>query len=369
MTMKTTASKKEYPTLSGQEKQIGWNAPSNIALIKYWGKREHQLPANASLSISLENTSTTTYLTLLEKRGSSEAISMEYNFPGEVQENFQRKMLQFLTSLLAELPFLSHYRMVFHSENNFPHSSGIASSASSMAAMALCLVSFEEWVSEKTLETDVFYRRASGIARLGSGSACRSVYGGMASWGATPFIQGSSDLFATRFLLPDESHINRMHDLILIVDSAEKRISSSKGHSLMKEHPYRKGRRVQAISNLQELIGAIQENDYRRLAAIAELEALSLHALLISSHTDGMLLQPETLHIIREIKQFRDQTGLNLFFTLDAGPNVHLIHFEDQRELVIPFVKEKLLPYCEKGSYLDDKIGAGPKLLTEKFAN
>ena len=347
--------------------QIGWKAPANIALIKYWGKHGKQLPDNASLSISLNKTSTTTYLTLQKKSGSSNDISLKYFFHGEKQEKFEYKMVQFLTSLAPEMPFLSHYGLSFQSTNNFPHSAGIASSASSMAALALCLVSLEELVTRKSRNKDEFLRQASCIARLGSGSASRSVYGGIVSWGNSPFLPQSSNEFASIFPLQKESRLNRVRDIILIVSTSEKKLSSRDGHSLMNAHPYREGRRIQAANNLKALTEAIGSDNYQEIATISENEALSLHALLISSQADGLLLQPETLHIIREIRQFRFSTGLDLFFTIDAGPNVHLIHYEDQREQVLAFVKERLLPYCENGRYLDDHIGEGPKLLTDKF--
>ena len=96
------------------------------------------------------------------------------------------------------------------------------------------------------------------------------------------------------------------------------------------------------------------------IASIAENEALSLHALLMTSSPNGLLLKGNTLHIIEEIKNFRNKTGFDLFFTMDAGPNLHLIYYEDQREMVLPFVQESLVQFCENGRWIDDKIGSGP---------
>ncbi len=347
--------------------QIGWNAPANIALIKYWGKHGNQLPDNASLSISLDKTSTTTFLSLQKKNGSPNDITLEYFFHGEKFEKFEHKIAQFLTTLTPEMPFLLDYGLSFQSTNNFPHSAGIASSASSMAAIALCLVSIEELITGNARTKEEYFRRASCIARLGSGSASRSVYGGLVSWGNSPVLPLSSDQFASRFTLHSESRLHRVRDIILIVSSSEKKLSSRDGHSLMRSHPYRKGRKIQVANNLKALTEAIAIDNYREIAAISENEALSLHALLMTSQADGLLLQPDTLHIIREIRQFRESSGLDLFFTIDAGPNVHLIHYEDQQEQVLAFVKKKLLPYCENGQYLDDQSGEGPKLVINQF--
>jgi diphosphomevalonate decarboxylase len=344
--------------------RVGWRAPSNIALVKYWGKKSRQLPENGSLSITLDRSATTTFLSFRKKDHSDAAIDMEYYFQGKTHPKFERKASLLLDSLLAEMPFLTDYQLIFQSENNFPHSAGIASSASSMAALALCLVSMEEMVTKKKLHSDDFFRRASVIARYGSGSASRSVYGGIVSWGRMAVIGQSSDEYATPFPLNKESRLNQIRDIILIVSKAEKAVSSSSGHARMTDHPYRTGRKVQANANLHKIAEAIDQNNYQVLAEISENEALSLHALLLSSADGILLLKPETLRIIEEIRRFREESRLDLFFTIDAGPNVHLIYFEDQREMILPFVRHKLSQYCEDGQWIDDRIGNGPQLLT-----
>jgi len=342
---------------------ISWRAPSNIALIKYWGKRAYQLPDNGSLSITLEKTSTTTTLSFKRKRGVEKNISFEYYFHGNRHHRFEKKTERVLNDLISKMPFLTDYELIFQSENNFPHSAGIASSASSMSALALCLVSMEEIVNKKKLSKDAFFQRASFIARIGSGSASRSVYGGIVTWGNIPFIDPSSDDYATSYLIPKESRLHHLRDIILIVSSKEKTVSSTSGHALMSEHPYREGRISQANSNLSKMANAIRNDNYQLIGTIAENEALSLHALLMTSSPDGLLLKPNTLYIIEAIKGFREQTGLDLFFTIDAGPNVHLIYYEDQRDQVLSFVQNTLTQFCENGQWIDDKIGNGPELL------
>ena len=342
---------------------VGWRAPSNIALIKYWGKRENQIPENCSLSITLEKSTTKTFLSFHKKKDRKRGISLKYFFHNNQQLLFEKKVERLLTDLMIEMPFLADYDLAFQSENNFPHSAGIASSASSMCALALCLVSMEQTVNQNKLNEEEFYRKASAIARCGSGSASRSVYGGMVSWGYNPSIKHSSDEFATPFPLNKGSRLNQIMDIILIVSSKEKTVSSSMGHNLMNEHPYREGRKLQANNNLAKMIKAIRNDDFPTIAEIAENEALSLHALLMTSGSGGLLLKPNSLSIIEEIKRFRDSTGLDLFFTIDAGPNVHLIYYEDQREQVLHFVHQTLIAYCEDGKWIDDKKGCGPQLM------
>jgi diphosphomevalonate decarboxylase len=350
--------------MSNDTMTIGWRAPANIALVKYWGKRDHQLPMNGSLSITLEKSATTTFLTWRGKSNPENSLHAEYYFHGVRNPKFEQKVKSLLNSLIAEMPFLTGYELVFRSENNFPHSTGIASSASSMAALALCLVSMEEQVTSQKMGNELFFRRASTIARLGSGSASRSVYGGLVTWGKTTSVAGSSDEFAVPFLFDEGSRFDQLRDIILIVSTKEKKISSSSGHALMANHPYREGRKLQANDNLESITKAIRNYDYKTIAVIAENEALSLHALLISSQPGEILLEPNTLRIIRAIRQFRAQSGIDLFFTIDAGPNVHLIYYEDHRESVLPFIRQNLEQFCEDGQWIDDKIGTGPVQIT-----
>lgn len=346
--------------MSEEDVKICWRAPSNIALIKYWGKKDHQLPVNASLSLTLENSTTTTTLIYRRKKARENDISVKYFFHDLQHPKFEEKVLRLLERLCSEMPFLTAYELVFRSSNNFPHSTGIASSASSMCALALCLVSMKENITGKQLTDEDFLRSVSSIARLGSGSASRSVYGGWVTWGSSPGISQSSDEYATPFLLPPESRLNQLRDSILIVSTKEKTVSSSTGHLLMNAHPYLEGRKTQANSNFNRIIDAIRTGDFHTMATIAENEALSLHALLMSSSSDGLLLHANTLHLISEIKQFRTETGLELFFTLDAGPNLHLIYPEDRRDQVLPFVQNSLLRFCEDRQWIDDKTGGGP---------
>jgi diphosphomevalonate decarboxylase len=316
--------------------------------------------------MTLESTATTTHLSVFNKGKMEAGLCLHYYFHGERHLKFEHKIAMYLRSIQPELPFLFDYRLVFTSGNNFPHSAGIASSASSMAAIALCLVSLEEWITKKKLDDHSFFQRASRLARLGSGSASRSVYGGLVSWGTSDVIENSSDDFATPFPLPPGSRLGQLRDIILIVSSQEKAVSSSHGHAMMKEHPYREGRNLQAQHHMRQLTEAIRNEEHTLLAKITENEALSLHALLLSSSPAGILLHPNTINIIREIRDFRDSSSVDLFFTLDAGPNVHLLFFDDQREAVLQFVRNTLSPYCESGVWIEDKIGKGPVSLTPK---
>lgn len=340
--------------------QVSWQSPSNIALIKYWGKHGVQLPNNASLSMTLKNAATKTKMSFNKISG---GMTVCYHFEGVRNPVFEEKIVRFMRSLDLEMPFLNLYEFQFESENSFPHSTGIASSASSMSALALCLVSLEEQVLASKYSEVEFYKRASHIARLGSGSASRSVYGGWVSWGEHVVLPGSSNQFASPVRFSVHPKYQNMGDAVLIVSSKKKSVSSTLGHRLMDKHPFAKARYKQANDNMVILKEAMMNDNFEPFASVVELEALTLHGLLMTSSDDGLLLKPNTWSIIQKIREYRLATGTELCFTLDAGPNVHLLYTISEREKVLSFIENELQKLCENGKWIDDQIGEGPKQL------
>lgn len=121
-------------------KKVTWRSPSNIALVKYWGKKSGvQIPANPSISFTLEQCHSETSVALVEKEGKSKEIELRFYFDGKANMAFQLKMLKFFQSIQKDFPFLQQHGLLIHSTNSFPHSSGIASSASAMSALAMAL--------------------------------------------------------------------------------------------------------------------------------------------------------------------------------------------------------------------------------------
>ncbi|HSN47813.1 MAG TPA: hypothetical protein VLR29_03545, partial [Flavobacterium sp.] len=172
---------------------FSWSSPSNIALVKYWGKKDEQIPANPSVSFTLNNCKTITNLAFAKKQ-SQDTFSFDLLFEGKPKEDFKPKIQQFFERVLVYLPFLKDYHFTIDTKNTFPHSYGIASSASGMAALAMNLMSLEKTLNP-VMTDDYFYQKASFLARLGSRSACRSVKGKVVVWGSHENIQGSSNLF------------------------------------------------------------------------------------------------------------------------------------------------------------------------------
>ncbi len=243
-------------------KKVGWRSPSNIALIKYWGKRGIQLPQNPSLSFALSKSYTET--TILYNFKSEKGISIDFTFEGNKNEVFEKRIKSYLNSLLDFLPFLNYLHLKIESENSFPHSSGIASSASAMSALALCLVSIEKELIGTFKEESSFFEKASFLARLGSGSAARSVYGGYSVWGKHSDIPDSNDEIAIPLGIDVHQKFQNLHNAILITSSASKKVSSSMGHKLMEGNVYAKARYEQARSNMSLMVDALQTGDEER---------------------------------------------------------------------------------------------------------
>jgi len=204
-----------------------WSSPSNIALVKYWGKKDKQIPANPSVSFTLNNCKTITKLAFAKKQ-SQETFSFDLLFEGKAKDDFKPKIQQFFERILVYLPFLREYHFTVDTKNTFPHSSGIASSASGMAALAMNLMRLEKALNPKMTD-EYFYQKASFLARLGSGSACRSIKGSVVVWGNHKTIKGSSDLFGVEFPYPIHNNFKNFQDTILLVDKGEKQVSSTVG--------------------------------------------------------------------------------------------------------------------------------------------
>jgi diphosphomevalonate decarboxylase len=287
---------------------------------------------------------------------------LEFLFEGKKQENFEKKIAIYLRSLMPAFPVLNDYNFRISSTNTFPHSAGIASSASSMSSLGLCLADFLSRFSGELPSgfCGSSAKFASYLSRLASGSACRSVYGGYAIWGRVPEFAGTSDEFAFPFPFEVNPVFKSMKDAILVVSSKEKEISSRAGHSLMDSHPYAEARYKAAMVNLLDLSATLRTGDVEEFVRITELEALNLHALMMSSQPSYLLIEPNTLNIVNAVRLFRKETKIPVCFTLDAGPNVHLLYPEDNATAVKTWINAELVRFCENAKWIDDGIGEGP---------
>lgn len=340
--------------------KVCWTSPSNIALVKYWGKFAKQLPQNPSISFTLKHSCTTLSIEVFNKNTSG----LSFYFEGQKNLKFEEKINNFLESQKARFPWVSNHYLEIHSSNTFPHSSGIASSASSMSALCLGLISVDEYFRDHKYEKEDFFKETSELSRLASGSASRSVYPKMASWGECEALEGSSNLFATPFL---DAHpiFNDYCDSILIVDDKEKSVSSRAGHSLMENHPYREARFDQAKVNMDQLIIALKSGDLNTFIRVVEEDALSLHALMMTSRPSYILLKPESLWLVDQIKSFREKVNIPVCFTIDAGPNIHLLYPKIHESTVRPWIESTLSEKLVGIKWIHDEVGLGPFKVTK----
>ena len=329
-----------------------WLSPSNIALVKYWGKKHLQIPINPSLSFTLKECYTETSVSY---KPSSEGFKYEFYFDNKAKPSFNDKLDIYFKRIIKYLPFLNQISLKINTNNTFPHSSGIASSASAFSALSLCLVDIEKSLTDNK----DFYNKSSFVSRLGSGSACRSIFGPASSWGKSNLIKNSQNEYATPFKLP--KFFTDYHDTILIVDEKSKSVSSSVGHGLVNNHQFKGGRIKQANKNLKNLIKSMEDENVDEFINIVENEALTLHGMMMSSNPSFILMKPNTVNIINKIWNFRKGNKTTLCFTLDAGANIHLLYHKDNFKNIQDFIKNELQVFCADGMYINDKIGWGPK--------
>ncbi len=344
---------------------VKWKSPSNIAIVKYWGKYGSQMAQNPSISFTLSAAHSETSIEYIPKKTTQggDSLELEFYFEGKPKPEFEKRVSKFLKSVLPVFPFLVQFKLIINSKNSFPHSSGIASSASSMSALVLCLCGMERKFFGTLPKEASFLTKASFVSRLASGSACRSVCPFIGVWGASEKLKGSSDFFAIPFLEGVDPVFMSFHDDILIVNSGTKHVSSSAGHALMDGNVYANARFRQARERVDSLIDVLKQGDLQVFGEILESEALTLHALMMASKPAYMLLRPNTIEIINRVWAFRRSTDIPLYFTLDAGPNIHLLYPDSFRESIGDFIATDLLNLCENRTMLCDVVGKGPSEL------
>lgn len=337
-----------------------WQSPSNIALIKYWGKDSGQMPKNPSISFTLKNayTQTTIFYHTLNSDG---LPKVDFLFDGKENPDFAARLEKFIHSIVENIPILKGLHLRIESKNSFPHSTGIASSASAMSALALCLVSLEQEISGSILGFDNFYKKASFIARLGSGSAARSIYGGVTLWGTTTEISESSNKFAVDINKQVHPVFLSYQDAVLLVSDQVKKVSSSKGHELMENHPFAAQKYTESVKNTAKMLKILKTGNLDDFSNLVESEALSLHAMMMTSNPGYVLMEPNTLEIIHKIRGFRKRTNIPVCFTLDAGANVHVLYPETHKNEVKNFITCEIEKFCVRKQWIQDEVGMGPK--------
>ena len=254
---------------------------------------------------------------------------------------------------------MKSHKVVIHSINSFPHSAGIASSASAFGAIALAMLDLAYAQEGKEIDAD-FYEKASNLARLGSGSACRSIFPSYSMWGHNDLVAGSSN---EKAIAVNDIHpsFQNMKDAILIIEDQPKKVSSTIGHGLMNNHPYASARFSQANKRTAQLIEILKTGDIEGFIQISESEALTLHAMMMTSSEYYLFVKPGTINAIEKLMQFRMERLVPVCFTLDAGPNLHVLYPAKYEEVVEEFINNDLKDTYKKVIF--DKEGQGPTKL------
>jgi diphosphomevalonate decarboxylase len=339
-----------------------WESPSNIALVKYWGKSDIQIPKNTSISFTLNKCLTNTKLDFSKKKKTSEFVDFDIYFNEQLKLEFKPKIQSFFERILKYCPYILNYKFKINTSNTFPHSSGIASSASGISALALCIMSLEKLINPK-ISDDYFYMKASFLSRLGSGSACRSLKGSVNLWGTHSSFNTSSNLYSIEFPYKVHDIFNTYHDAVLLVDKGVKTVSSTAGHNLMNNHPFADKRFQIAQDNIDKLSAILKNGDTSEFVKLVEDEALMLHGLMMTSDPSYILIKSKTLQIIESIREFRSKNNIPVCFTLDAGANVHVLFPDKYSDRVYDFIERNLKIHCENNSYIRDCVGFGAKQL------
>jgi diphosphomevalonate decarboxylase len=288
-------------------------AHPNIAFIKYWGNRDNglRLPSTGSISMNLDGLFTRTTVTF---SASLKADSLRI---GEKQVTGPRLgRVSGSLNLVRELAGI-HDRAEVVSENNFPSGTGIASSASAFAALALA--------ASRGAGIILTQRELSRLARRGSGSASRSIPGGFVEW-----YMGENDENSYAESIASPEHWDLV-DCVVIVSKEHKRTGSAEGHPIAPTSPLQAARVEDAPRRLDLCRRALLERDFEALAAIVELDSDMMHAVMMTSSPGLFYWQPASVAVMDAVRGWR-KSGIPVFYTVDAGPNIHVICPREQAE-------------------------------------
>jgi diphosphomevalonate decarboxylase len=318
-------------------------ARPNIAFIKYWGNRDDTLriPSNGSLSMNLEGLHTRTTVSFQPSLPFDELIINGHKVTGAGLAR-----ISYILDILRGLANIQERAEVI-SENNFPSGTGIASSASAFAALALA--------GSQAAGLNLSERELSRLARRGSGSAARSIPGGFVEWQAGT---RDEDSFAVSIAEPDHWDLV---DCVTIVSTSHKKTGSTEGHAITDTSPLQAARVADAPRRLDICRQAILERDFNAFASIVELDSDMMHGVMMTSTPALHYWKPASLEVMNGVRQWRSE-GIQVCYTVDAGPNVHVICREAQAQ----FIEQKLRVIQGVSNVLVARPGGPARLVNGK---
>ncbi len=317
-------------------------APSNIAFTKYWGKKDEvlRLPENGSISMTLSDLLTTTTVEFSPKYKKDQVIING----GRVEEGEAERVIKHLDRVRKIAQISDKAKVV--SNNNFPIGTGLSSSASGFAALTLA--------AAKAAGLKLSEKELSILARLGAGSACRSIPAGFVEW-----LDGnSSDTSNAKQIFPPNWW--KIADVVALVSTGKKEVPSSLGMKLAKSSPFMKVRLSRMKEKNKLVKKFIKEKNFKELGELTEQEALELHSIMLTQTPPLIYWTPGTLRIMKLIGRWRAE-GLPVYFTINTGQDIHLIVEQKNVKKVVAklkglnFVKNIIVNTPGEGTRLSQK--------------
>ena len=303
-------------------------APANIALIKYMGKKdiENNIPINSSLSYTLNNLLSNV---MLEHHPGKKDFWEPLDIPGTLKFNLssdaQERFLRHLARLKAQVNYSGAF--IVRSNNNFPHSSGLASSASSFAALTKCAVMALSELTETPIPP---IEVQAQLSRAGSGSSCRSFFSPWALW---------KEDTVTAIELP----YNQLLHSVIVISHAEKKVSSSEAHQRIRTSKLYPTRGQRAEENLKTLLNAFDAHDWKSAYAVCWREFQDLHSLFSTSAAPFSYMTDQSNAALVSLHELWQREGDGPLVTMDAGPNIHILYRPDQAEMAQKFKQNYLI--------------------------
>jgi diphosphomevalonate decarboxylase len=315
----------------------------NIAFIKYWGNRDNALriPMNGSISMNLDGLYTRTTVSFQPSLPYDELIINGHEIAGAGRER-----VSYILDIIRDRANI-HESAEVMTENNFPSGAGIASSASAFAALALA--------GSRAAGLNLSERDLSRLARRGSGSAARSIPGGFVEWQA-----GETDEESFAFSIAESTHW-KLVDCVAIVSASHKKTGSTEGHSIALTSPLQAARVADAPRRLDICRNAILNCDFDSFASIVELDSDMMHAVMMTSTPALHYWKPASLEVMNKVRSWRTE-GIPVCYTVDAGPNVHVICPETEAHVV----DKKLREISGVEDVLVARAGEGAKIINGK---
>lgn len=319
-------------------------ASSDIALVKYWGKKDEvlRLPENGSVSIILDGMDTITTVEFSETFSEDEVYIQDKKI--EVISREAKRVIKHLDRMrnLANV----NLKAKVVSKNTFPRGTGLSSSGSGMAALT--------YAAAKALGLELSEKELSILSRQASGTACRCACGGFVEW-----LDGDTSETSYSHTIFDKDHWD-IRDVVAVVDEGQKKISSTEGHESAQSSPFFEVRQNNIKAKIEAVKSAIKEKNFTKLGKIVEAEALEFHSILLTSEVPLILWYPGTLQVMQEVDKLREE-GIECYFTINTGFNLHILTLPEFQDLV----QERLNNLSLVVKTLTAKVGDKPKEIQE----